>query len=131
MVLDDFSNNSPIALERVEELAGRYAADRQSLLQEDIRNRSLLNQAFDTTSSPMDAVIHFAGLKAVGESVQQPLRYWDVNVNGTRLLLEACVPMAATPWCSAPAPPSTAIQTPFPSQKPHRSQRSIPTATRR
>ena len=38
---------------------------------------------------PWRGVIHFAGLKAVGESVQQPLRYWDVNVNGSRLLIEA------------------------------------------
>ena len=89
VVLDDFSNSSPIALERVRELAGHDAADRLSVLQEDIRNRSQLDQVFASASSPIDAVIHFAGLKAVGESMQQPLRYWDVNVNGSRCLLEA------------------------------------------
>ena len=89
VVLDDFSNSSPIALERVGELAGGEAAARLSLIQGDIRNRSQLDQAFASASSPIDAVIHFAGLKAVGESVQQPLRYWDVNVNGSRCLLEA------------------------------------------
>ena len=89
VVLDDFSNSSPIALERVRELAGREAADRLSLLQGDIRDRSQLDQAFANDQSSIDAVIHFAGLKAVGESVRQPLRYWDVNVNGSRYLLEA------------------------------------------
>ena len=91
VVLDDFSNSSPIALERVGELVGGEAASRLSLLQGDIRNRSHLDQAFALASSSIDAVIHFAGLKAVGESVQQPLRYWDVNVNGSRCLLEAMV----------------------------------------
>ena len=89
VVLDDFSNSSPISLERVGELAGREAAARMSLLQGDIRNKSQLDQAFASASSPVDAIIHFAGLKAVGESVQQPLHYWDVNVNGSRCLLEA------------------------------------------
>ena len=89
VVLDDFSNSSPIALERVGELAEAEAAARLTLLQGDIRNRNQLDQAFARASAPIDAVIHFAGLKAVGESVQQPLRYWDVNVNGSRCLLEA------------------------------------------
>ena len=89
VLLDDFSNSSPIALERVCELAGSEAAARLSLIQGDICNRSQLEQAFASALSPIDAVIHFAGLKAVGESVQQPLSYWDVNVNGSRCLLEA------------------------------------------
>ena len=89
VVLDDFSNSSPIALERVVKLAGGEAESRLTLLQGDIRNKSELDQAFAHASSPIDAVIHFAGLKAVEESVQQPLRYWDVNVNGSRCLLEA------------------------------------------
>ena len=89
VVLDDVSNSSPLALERVSELAGAEAAARLALLQGDICNRSQLEQAFARASSPVDAVIHFAGLKAVGESVQHPLRYWDVNVNGSRCLLEA------------------------------------------
>ena len=88
-MLDDFSNSSPIALERVGELAEAEAAARLTLLQGDIRNRNQLDQAFARASAPIDAVIHFAGLKAVGESVQQPLRYWDVNVNGSRCLFEA------------------------------------------
>ena len=89
IVLDDFSNSSPVALERVSELAGAEAAARLNLIQGDIRNRSQLEQVFASASSPIDAVIHFAGLKAVGESVQKPLRYWDVNVNGSHCLLKA------------------------------------------
>ena len=89
VVLDDFSNSSPIALERVGELAEAEAAARLTVLQGDIRNRIQLDQAFARSSAQIDAVIHFAGLKAVGESVQQPLRYWDVNVNGSRCLFEA------------------------------------------
>ncbi|MBM5797999.1 MAG: UDP-glucose 4-epimerase GalE, partial [Cyanobacteria bacterium K_Offshore_0m_m2_072] len=54
----------------------------------DIRNPADLDRAFGAAHS-IDGVIHFAGLKAVGESVQQPLRYWDVNTNGSRCLIEA------------------------------------------
>ena len=76
-------------LSEVGELAGSEAAGRLHVIQGEISNRSQLDQAFASASSPVDAVIHFAGLKAVGESVQQPLRYWNVNVNGSRCLLEA------------------------------------------
>ena len=89
VVMDDFSNSSPISLERVRDLAGADAAARLNLLEGDIRNRSKLDQAFASAPLAIEAVIHFAGLKAVGESMQQPLRYWDVNVNGSRCLLEA------------------------------------------
>lgn len=67
MVLDGFSSSNPIALERVFDLEGGAAASRLSLLTGDIRNRSHLNPAFDSASSPIDSVIYFAGLKAVGE----------------------------------------------------------------
>ncbi|MGL1572115.1 GDP-mannose 4,6-dehydratase, partial [Vibrio parahaemolyticus] len=53
----------------------------------DIRDAALLDQVFSTHA--IDAVIHFAGLKAVGESVQQPVRYYDNNVNGSNLLFAA------------------------------------------
>jgi len=95
VVLDNFANSSPEALLRVSELAGLAAADQDDRLQViagDIRHPDDLDRALATPApggGPIDAVIHFAGLKAVGESVQQPLRYWDVNVNGSRLLLEA------------------------------------------
>ena len=89
LVFDDFSNSSLIALDRVRELAGPAAAPRLRQMQGDIRNPRDLEQAFTKVPSGIDAVIHFAGLKAVGESVRKPLQYWDVNVNGSRCLLEA------------------------------------------
>ena len=87
VVLDNFANSSPEALRRVQELAGPQAAARLQLIRGDIRCREDVAQAFRTV--PIDAVLHFAGLKAVGESVRQPRRYWDVNVGGTLQLLEA------------------------------------------
>ena len=93
VVLDDLSNSSPVALERVAELAGvALGGEQLKLIHGDIRNSSLLEHLFseaETANNPIDAVIHFAGLKAVGESVADPLRYWDVNVSGTRTLLAA------------------------------------------
>ncbi len=88
VVLDNFDNSSPVALERVKELAGH---DLQ-LVEGDIRNAACLHKLFKNaivSGRPIEAVIHFAGLKAVGESVADPLRYWDVNVVGSRQLLAA------------------------------------------
>ena len=96
VVLDNYSNSSPASLERVAGLAGLSescaSVERLQIIEGDIRNPADLDQAFSCLSpdsSRVDGVIHFAGLKAVGESVQQPLHYWDVNVNGSRMLLEA------------------------------------------
>jgi UDP-glucose 4-epimerase len=61
--------------------------ERLRLVEGDIRSSADLDHAFESVA--MDAVVHFAGLKAVGESVTQPLRYWDVNVGGSRCLLAA------------------------------------------
>lgn len=96
VVLDDFSNSSPVALKRAAALAGlqdwrqstsgiwrdRHPS-RLVLRQGDVRCRGDLLQACKN----IDAVIHLAGLKSVGESVQDPLRYWDINVQGTLQLL--------------------------------------------
>jgi UDP-glucose 4-epimerase len=89
VVLDDFSNSDPEALRRVAALAG--APQRLSVLEGDIRRPSDLERAFLSAPAgqPIDAVIHFAGLKAVADSVRQPLQYWDVNVGGSRQLLAA------------------------------------------
>ncbi len=81
VVLDDLSNGSTEALRRVGKLAGRSAV----FVRGDIRDRSLLANLF--ASNRFDAVMHFAGLKAVGESVRDPVRYFDVNVGGTVSLL--------------------------------------------
>ncbi|MBI5498082.1 MAG: UDP-glucose 4-epimerase GalE [Deltaproteobacteria bacterium] len=83
VVVDDFSNSSPEALRRVERLAGRPV----HLHQLDILDAARLETVFAGRS--FDAVIHFAGLKAVGESVAQPLRYFRTNLGTTLNLLEA------------------------------------------
>jgi len=88
VVLDSFANSSPESLQRVKALAGLAGDARLQVIEGDIRNPADLDRAFGAANS-IDGVIHFAGLKAVGESVQQPLRYWDVNANGSRCLIEA------------------------------------------
>lgn len=82
-VFDNFCNSSPEALARIERITGKAP----TLVRGDIRDRAALVDALK--SSGATAVIHFAGLKAVGESVQQPLAYYDNNVVGTLRLLEA------------------------------------------
>ncbi len=88
LVFDDFSNSSHLAINRVRQLAGKEAASRLQLMEGDIRSSAQLDKAFATRRSKIDAVIHFAGLKSVGESTLMPLSYWDVNVNGSRCLLD-------------------------------------------
>jgi len=82
IVYDNFCNASRESIRRVEELTGKKV----TLVEGDIRNREALTRLFETQK--IDAVIHFAGLKAVGESVEQPLRYYDNNVYGTLVLCE-------------------------------------------
>ena len=83
LVLDNFSNSRPSVLERIGRITGR-APDH---VQGDIRDASLLDQLF--ARHKITAVIHFAALKAVGESVREPLRYYENNVAGTVTLLQA------------------------------------------
>ena len=82
-VFDNFSNSQPEALARVERITGKTL----QFIEGDIRDRAALSAAL--RKSGATAVIHFAGLKAVGESVTQPLTYYDNNVVGTVRLLEA------------------------------------------
>ncbi|MFT3718018.1 UDP-glucose 4-epimerase GalE [Pseudorhodoferax sp.] len=82
-VFDNFSNSNPESLARIERITGKAPA----LVRGDIRDRAALEQAI--RDSGAGAVIHFAGLKAVGESVEKPLDYYDNNVVGTLRLLEA------------------------------------------
>lgn len=84
VVVDNLCNSSAEALRRVATIAGRAA----TFVEGDIRDSALLAKLFDTHA--FDAVMHFAGLKAVGESVTQPLRYYDNNVHGSQVLLQAC-----------------------------------------
>ena len=82
-VFDNLSNSSPEALRRVAELAGHSA----QLHVGDLLDEHRLQEVFEAARP--EAVIHFAGLKAVGESVSQPLKYYRNNVTGTLNLLEA------------------------------------------
>ncbi len=83
VVLDNLSNASRESLNRVAKLTGKAPL----FIEGDILHGPLLDNIF--TDYPIDAVIHFAGLKAVGESVEQPLRYYHNNVAGTLSLCQA------------------------------------------
>jgi len=90
VVIDNYSNGSLQALRRVSELAGlNDNSERLNLVEGDICSISDLDRAFSLSKEPIEAVVHFAGLKAVGESLEIPLKYWDVNVTGSIRLLEA------------------------------------------
>jgi UDP-glucose 4-epimerase len=88
VVVDDFSNSSPVALDRVAEVvADRPSAGRLRWHRLDVGDTA--GVASVLRDEGVEAVVHFAGLKAVGESVAVPLRYYRVNVTGTASLLEA------------------------------------------
>jgi UDP-glucose 4-epimerase len=83
-VIDNLSNSSFEALRRVEELTGKKPA----FFAVDLLDKTALAGAFGAVGEKIDAVIHFAGKKAVGESVEQPLLYYSNNITGTLNLLE-------------------------------------------
>ena len=83
IVLDNLANSSQESLRRVERICGKSA----TFIKGDIRDRELLDSIFARHS--IQAVLHFAGLKAVGESVQQPLAYYENNVSGSIVLFQA------------------------------------------
>lgn len=83
VVLDNFCNSHPEALVRVQKIAGKSVA----LYRGDLRDRTILDRTF--REHKVSAVMHFAGLKAVGESCGNPLMYYDNNVVGTIHLLQA------------------------------------------
>ena len=80
IVLDNFSNSTSESLQKVEQITGKIL----HFIEGDICDEAKVSLALEGC----DAVIHFAGLKAVGESVEKPLEYYDVNVNGTLCLLQ-------------------------------------------
>ncbi|KAF8379707.1 hypothetical protein HHK36_029152 [Tetracentron sinense] len=84
-VIDNLDNSSEIAIKRVSELAGEFGKN-LVFHQVDLRDKLALDKLFASTN--FDAVIHFAGLKAVGESVKKPLLYYNNNIIGTINLLE-------------------------------------------
>ena len=85
VVVDNLDNSSEIAISKVRELAGSFSTN-LSFHKVDLRDRPALEKLFSKTK--FDSVIHFAGLKAVGESVQKPLLYYDNNLIGTINLFE-------------------------------------------
>ncbi|KAF8701839.1 hypothetical protein HU200_033162 [Digitaria exilis] len=85
VVVDNLNNSSELAVRRVAALAGDHSRN-LSFHKVDLRDKGALETVFASTR--FDAVVHFAGLKAVGESVQKPLLYYDNNVIGTINLLE-------------------------------------------
>ncbi len=80
VVIDNLCNSNPKSLERVQELTGKTL----KFYEGDVRDEGLLRKIF--AENDISAVIHFAGLKAVGESVAQPWRYYDNNLNSTLVL---------------------------------------------
>lgn len=83
VIIDNLYNGKEIVLDRIKKITGK----RPRFYQGDIRNKDLLDTIFKENN--IKGVIHFAGLKAVGESVRKPLEYYDVNVYGTINLLDA------------------------------------------
>ena len=83
VIFDNFSNSHPEAIRRVESIVGQAIP----VIQGDVRDQTTLEKALKEHA--IDSVVHFAGKKAVGESVAQPVDYYDNNVNGTLVLLRA------------------------------------------
>ncbi len=83
VVIDNLSNSSQESLSRVEQITGKKV----KFIKGDILDEVLLDKIF--AENKIDSVIHFAGLKAVGESVQIPLKYYENNITGTIVLCEA------------------------------------------
>ena len=83
VVIDDLSNSKPETIQRIKEISGRSI----DFLPLDIRDRAGLRALFKKYQ--FDAVIHFAGLKAVAESVEKPRLYYDVNVSGSLVLFDS------------------------------------------
>jgi len=85
VVYDNLSNSSTISLDRIFEITGKCV----EFVEGDVQDAEKLNMVFD--KHQFDGVIHFAGLKAVGESIEQPISYYNNNVHGSLQLLDAMV----------------------------------------
>ncbi len=83
VVVDNLSNSSRLSLDRVERITGK----KLTFYEADLLDRAAMEEIFNKEKD-IDAVIHFAGLKAVGESVQKPLEYYHNNITGTLILCE-------------------------------------------
>ena len=81
-IIDNLSNSKPEIKEKIEKITGKEV----TLYIGDVQNEELLSSIFE--NNKIDAVIHFAGFKAVGESTQKPIEYYDNNINSTLILLK-------------------------------------------
>ena len=93
-ILDSFINSSPISLERIQKIHNidqKIYKERVKIFKGDVRDKKTVEKIFKSAieeNNPIQAVIHFAGVKSVEESVSNPLLYWDINVGGSRNLVE-------------------------------------------
>ena len=104
VVLDNLSNSSEKSLQRVEKITGKPV----TFYKADILDRDALNAVFEKES--IDSCIHFAGLKAVGESVQKPWEYYENNIAGTLTLVDVMRNMAKKYHFHHPPQPFTGIR---------------------
>ena len=86
VVVDDLSNANEKVLDRIDEIVGDEASERLNFVRADVADRAALEAVFD--EYPVSAVIHFAGYKAVGESVQKPIEYYSNNLGSTFALVD-------------------------------------------
>ena len=82
VIVDDYSNSSPEAVRRIEKITGKSVVSYEA----DVKDKEKMRHIF--SKNHIDCVIHFAGLKAVGESVRLPLKYYRNNIDTTLTLLE-------------------------------------------
>lgn len=82
IITDDYSNSCPEAINRIEQITGKNV----SAYEIDVKDKAAVSKVF--AENKIDCLIHFAGLKAVGESVQQPIKYYRNNIDTTLTLLE-------------------------------------------
>lgn len=86
VVVDDLSNSSKVAIDRVKTIVGDEAAKNFTFYEANVLDREAMNQIFD--AHRIDRVIHFAGFKAVGESVTKPIEYYHNNIENTLVLVD-------------------------------------------
>ena len=86
VIVDDLSNSSSVAVDRVKTIVGDEAAKNLTFYEANVLDRDAMNKIFDTHQ--IDRVIHFAGFKAVGESVSKPVEYYHNNIENTLVLID-------------------------------------------
>ena len=86
VIVDDLSNSSAVAVDRVKTIVGEEAAKNLTFYEANVLDRDAMNKIFDTHQ--IDRVIHFAGFKAVGESVSKPVEYYHNNIENTLVLVD-------------------------------------------